>query len=260
MSQETKSIAAARQLLMKKLKWGKDKADEYVRKTIRSYVPILRNTNHGAKFILGVTRMCIFQDIANGETIRQLNTVLKYIASDAHINEYDRNLNGESLQTLVKRFSENVTNDLEKEKEEISQLQLIPNEEYSVIMINGFEEALKYQDFTSWCIVHNEKAFNLYTGRGVCQFYFILRNRFENEPKVKGKNAPLDSYGLSMIAVCVDSEGVLKTCTCRWNHDNDGNDSILKAKQISELIGENFYKVFKPNNNWKNALEKAINS
>ena len=258
MSQETKSIAAARQLIMKKVKWSKAKADEYVRKTIRSYFPILRNTNHGAKFILGVTRMFIYQDIANGETIRQLNSILKYIASDAHINEYDRNLNGESLQTLVKRFSENVTNELERDKEEISRLKLIPNEEYSVTMINSFEDALKYQDFTSWCIVHNEKAFNSYTGCGVYQFYFILRNGFENEPKVTGENTPLDNYGLSMIAVCVDENGGLKTCTCRWNHDNNGNDIILNTKQTSELIGRRFYEVFKPNNNWENALERAI--
>lgn len=72
-----------------------------------------------------------------------------------------------------------------------------------------------------------------------------------------GENAPLDEYGLSMVAVCVDKDGDLRTCTCRWNHSNGGNDNIMDTKQISQLVGRNFYDVFKPNNKWANALAET---
>ena len=258
MSQETKSITAAKNLLINSLHWSKSYADNFIRINLRGDIPILRDTNHGAKFILGATRMYVNGELNNGESISQLNTVLKYIASDAHINEYDRNLNGESLQTLVDRFSQNVTDDLEKDKEEVSRLKLTPNESYTVVRIDSFEDAKKYKDYTSWCITHDKSMLDSYTNNGMAQFYFCFRNGFENERVVKEPNYPLDSYGLSLVVVCVDENGGLKTCTCRWNHDNGGNDSILNTKQISELIGRNFYEVFKPNNKWKDALEIAM--
>ena len=89
-------------------------------------------------------------------------------------------------------------------------------------------------------------------------FIFCLRNGFENEEAVKGENCPLDNYGLSMIAVSVDENGRLNTCTCRWNHDNGGNDSIMDPKQISEVIGMNFYQTFKPNNKWKELVDNCM--
>lgn len=61
-----------------------------------------------------------------------------------------------------------------------------------------------------------------------------------------------------MIAVSVDENGRLNTCTCRWNHDNGGNDSIMDPKQISEVIGMNFYQTFKPNNKWKELLDNYM--
>lgn len=72
-----------------------------------------------------------------------------------------------------------------------------------------------------------------------------------------------------MIAISVNEDGSLNTCTCRWNHANNGNDNILNTKQISQLIGVNFYDTFKPYSNdyiiikkqerlqfFENALEK----
>ena len=61
-----------------------------------------------------------------------------------------------------------------------------------------------------------------------------------------------------MIAVSVDENGRLNTCTCRWNHDNGGNDSIMDPKQISEVIGMNFYQTFKPNNKWKKLVDDCM--
>ena len=36
------------------------------------------------------------------------------------------------------------------------------------------------------------------------------------------------------------------TITCRWNHENGGNDHIMTPKQLSQVVGRNFYETFKP--------------
>lgn len=60
-SQESKSISAAKRLLMQQLGYNDDQADKTVRIDIRKKIETLREPA-GAKFILGVTRM-----FANGE-------------------------------------------------------------------------------------------------------------------------------------------------------------------------------------------------
>ena len=256
-SQESKSIDAAKKLYMQRTKCSREEADEFVRITLRNDLPILRKPN-AAKFILGVTRMFLDRQIRDARTISQLNTTLEYVSSDAHINEYDRNLNGMSAQDLIQRFAKAVSDDFEKNKSEIDAMNFEGKSQYNIVRIDSFEQAQQYGQYTSWCVTHYENMFNSYTNNGIGQFYFCLRNGFENEEAVKGENCPLDNYGLSMIAVSVDENGRLNTCTCRWNHDNGGNDSIMDPKQISEVIGMNFYQTFKPNNKWKDLLDNCM--
>ena len=49
-----------------------------------------------------------------------------------------------------------------------------------------------------------------------------------------------------MIAVSITMEGEVKTITCRWNHDMNGNDNIMTIEQLEDLLGRNFYQTFKP--------------
>ena len=256
-SQESKSIDAAKKLYMQRTGCSREEADEFVRITLRNDLPILRNPN-AAKFILGVTRMFLDRQITDQRTISQLNTTLEYVSSDAHINEYDRNLNGMSAQDLIQRFAKAVSDDFEKNKTEIDAMNFEGKSQYNIVRIDSFEQAQQYGQYTSWCVTHDGNMFDSYTNDGIGQFYFCLRNGFENEKAVKGENCPLDNYGLSMIAVSVDGNGRLNTCTCRWNHDNGGNDSIMDPKQISEVIGMNFYQTFKPNNKWKDSLDNCM--
>ena len=256
-SQESKSIDAAKKLYMERTKCSREEADEFVRIKLRNDLPILRKPN-AAKFILGVTRMFLDRQITDQRTISQLNTTLEYVSSDAHINEYDRNLNGMSVQDLIQRFAKAVSDDFEKNKTEIDAMNFEGKSQYNIVRIDSFEQAQQYGKYTSWCVTHSENMFNSYTNDGIGQFYFCLRNGFENEEAVKGENCPLDNYGLSMIAVSVDENGRLNTCTCRWNHGNGGNDSIMDPKQISEVIGMNFYQTFKPNNKWKDLLDNCM--
>ena len=256
-SQESKSIDAAKKLYMQRTGCSREEADEFVRITLRNDLPILRNPN-AAKFILGVTRMFLDRQITDQMTISQLNTTLEYVSSDAHINEYDRNLNGMSAQDLIQRFAKAVSDDFEKNKSDINSMNFEGKSQYNIVRIDSFEQAQQYGQYTSWCVTHYRNMFDSYTNDGLGQFYFCLRNGFENEKAVKGENCPLDNYGLSMIAVSVDGNGRLNTCTCRWNHDNGGNDSIMDPKQISEVIGMNFYQTFKPNNKWKDLLDNCM--
>ena len=256
-SQESKSISAAKKLVMQRLGYDEQQADKFVRMDLRQDLPTLR-TPQGGKFILGVTRMFCDGELSDASTIGNLNTTLKYVASDAHINEYDRNLNGMSAQDLISRFTKNVEMDLENDRNEVGAMQFNGNSDYDIVRIDSFEQASEYGDYTSWCVTHDENMFDSYTNGGINQFYFCLKNGFEQVPQEEGEGCPLDEYGLSMIAVCVNENGGLNTCTCRWNHDNGGNDNIMTTKEISEVIGMRFYDAFKPNTMWKDMVDDAI--
>ena len=253
-SQESKSISQAKRLFMEKTNCDEEKADDFVRNVLRNDLPSLR-TKDGGKFILGATRMYLDGELQDGETILRLNKIIRFISSSDKINEFDRNLNGLTLNKLSSSLNDDMENSINAKKSELDSNTYTRNSNYDIVRINSFEEASEYSKYTSWCITKEYSAFDSYTNDGINQFYFCLEKGFENVPKVPTQDAPLDKYGLSMIAVCVDESGGLQTCTCRWNHDNGGGDDVMDEKEISEVIGMNFYKVFKPNTIFKDELE-----
>lgn len=257
--QESDSIRKAIMLYMDRMGCTKKEAEKFVRIDLRQDLPNLRSKK-GGKFILGVTRMFLERQLINADIIAQLDNTIRYVASDAHYNEYDKNLNGLKANELIERFSNAIMQDAENDKQRLGQNQYHKNNDYQIVAIEDFEMAKTYGKYTSWCVTHYEHMFNSYTNNGTAQFYFCLKNGFENIEAKPGENCPLDEYGLSMIAVCVDSKGMLKTSTCRWNHDNGGNDKILTTEQISEIIGENFYDIFKPNDSWGKFVENIKQS
>ena len=258
-SQESASIKEATRLVMDRLGYSKEQADRFVRIDLRASFPILRS-KEGGKFILGVTRMYLDGQISDASTISSLNQTLKYIVTPAHYNEYDRNLNGFSAQQLIDRFKQARTDDLEKDKAELGKTQYTEHPEYKIVRIDSFEQATQYGGYNDWCLAQSNGKYNYdqYTSDGVNQLYFILRDGFENEPRVKGENAPYDSYGLSMMTVIVDPDGMMTQSTTRWNHENKSSDSAFTPKEISEIIGRNFYEAFKPNTKFKDAIANAL--
>ena len=259
MSQETASIKEAAQLVIDRVGYSKEQADRFIRIDIRASFPVLRS-KQGGKFILGVTRMFLDDQFYDTSTISSLNQTLKYIATPAHYNEYDRDLNGLSAQQLIDRFKQARTDDLEKDKAELGTTQYTENPEYKIVRIDSVEQAKQYGRYNDWCLAqaYGEDNYDQYTSDGLNQMYFILRDGFENEPRIKGENAPYDSYGLSMMTVIVDPEGMMTQSTTRWNHENNSSDSAFSPKQISDIIGRNFYEVFKPNTKFKDALADAL--
>ena len=212
--------------------------------SIRTDIPNSRLQQ--CKFLLGVTRLYMEGQLNNAQNIAAINKTLKYIASDAHVNEYDFNLNGENLDTLVQRFKGVAKDDLQASMNASNARQLTVNNNYTVVPINDFEQSSEYGKYTSWCVTHDKNMYDSYTNNGSGRFYFCLHKGFENEPMVEGDGCPLDNYGLSMIAVSVTMEGEVNTITCRWNHDNGGNDSIMTIEQLEDTLGRNFYQTFKP--------------
>lgn len=239
-NKESKNLSKARHYLESN-GYTQEKANQLIN-AIRSDIPASRMFE--CKFMLGICRMYI-----NGEidqiNIQEANKTIKLLGN-GHIDEYDNNLNGEHLETLINRFKGVAALELEQSKQESNNKVFTKNENYTIVRIPDFKTASKYQNYTSWCITHEEKMYNSYTANGSGLFYFCLINGFENIEQKKGNNCPLDEYGLSMLAISVDVQGDLNTCTCRWNHDNGGNDGILNKNQIESLLGVNFYQTFKP--------------
>ena len=101
-SQESKSQSEAIKYLMQNMNWDKEKANNFVRNDLRQDITALRDKNI-AKFTLGVTRMFCDRQLSNARIISNLNATLKLLS--AHLNEYDRNLNGISAQELINKFN-----------------------------------------------------------------------------------------------------------------------------------------------------------
>ena len=257
-SQESKSISEAVKLFMERTGRSHEEADEFVRMTLRGDIPILRSKQAG-KFILGVTRMFLDGELGDANTIARINSTLKYVADSTHINQYDRNLNGMSAQDLIGRFASVRQQDMERDKQELSRNQYMEKSDYRIIRIDSFEQIQPYGKYNDWCLAQDdgEGMYNQYTSDGINQLYLILRDGFEDEPRQTGPDTPFDSYGLSMMTVIVDPDGQMTQSTTRWNHANGSSDSALSTKQISDIIGRNFYETFKPNTKLKDAVADA---
>ena len=254
-SQESESQKSAIKLVMDKFGWDKDRVNKFIRVDLRNDIPSLRDKKIG-KFTLGVTRMYVDGELKDASIISDINATLKLLT--AHLNEYDRNLNGLSAEELISKFKRVRENNVKKEKEEINRIKFGVSD-YEIVKIDSFNDAKKYYKYTNpdsrWCLTYMENMYNSYTCDGINQIYFCLKHGYENIEPYVGENAPLDEYGLSMLSIIVNEEGELSYCTTRWNHDNKGNDSAMNAVEISEVVNVNFYEVFKPNTKWKDMID-----
>ena len=216
-----------------------------------SRLPKTENGKDSCKFLLGVTRLYFGfakdsrQDEIQGK-ISQLEKIMK-ILTTSHASEYDNDLNGLSYGDLDNKFKGTIQKNLDNEIASLKDQQFTRDESYKFIPIPDFETAKRFGKWTSWCVTHQESMYDSYTKNGLGLFYFCIKDGFETVKKVEGEGCPLDEYGKSMIAISVNDDGSLNTATCRWNHDNGGNDKIFKdAAEVSRFFGVNFFETFKP--------------
>ena len=199
-----------------------------------------------SKFLLAALRLYFEGELNSEENIRSLDNVLKYINKGNHTSEYDFNLNGLSLNELSDKYKENIRQDSENDRKRSELIQRGNNGGYNIIQINSFKEAKEYSKYTTWCVTQDENAFDNYT-KGGNRFYFCLKQGFENIQQ-DDNGAPLNEYGLSMIAVNIDANGDLTRITTRYNHDFNGenNNGLCTVEQLEDVLDVNFYQVFKP--------------
>lgn len=214
---------------------------------IKHDIPNIRLDNN--KFLLGCIRMYINGDLRDEQSIRYVDNALKYIHIGNHIDEYSEDLNGLSPNELHETFREVVRDFSNNDRERSSNKEFNGGSEYNIIPINSFEEASKYGRYTSWCVTQDESAFKSYTQCGE-RFYFCLKKGFENIIRDDYK-APINEWGLSMIAVNVDTDGNLTRVTTRYNHKYNGenNPQLETTEQLENVLNVPFYQTFKPYTN-----------
>ena len=251
------NMKLARRYLEEKLGWNNEQIMDFFGK-MKHDIPNVRMSN--CKYFLGVTRMFMEKQLTSGESIIKLNDILKYINNDESLNaSFDRNLNGLTFEKLLEQTSEGMEQAYKLDRERLGSTDFGErNTSYNIVKINTFKEASEYGKYTPWCVTHSNEAFDNYTSNGICVFYFCLKDGFESIPEKIGENCPLDEYGLSMLAVCVDENGECNSITCRWNDNNGGNGNIMSTEELSRLLGVNFYEVFKPSTLFKDRLDKAL--
>lgn len=212
--------------------------------SLKHDVPNLRLDN--GKFVTAGLRFYLDNELRDSNSIRVFELVLNYIHKGNHASEYDFNLNGLSFEELSNKYKEDIKQDNEQDRQRSASVQRGGGNGYTIIPINSYEEASKYSEYTSWCVTHGENAFEDYTQYGN-RFYFCLKNGFEQVQK-NDEGAPLNEYGLSMIAVNIDMEGNLTRITTRYNHDYNGenNEGLCTVEQLEDVLDVNFYKTFLP--------------
>lgn len=185
----------------------------------------------------------------DANTILELNKYVGVIAPKAKELGLDQNANGMTLQDFFNQFKGNVSQSETDDREASAQYGENNdgnNNGYKIVPIPTYDDANEYSRYTDWCVTQGEEYFLKYTNNGSGIFYFLLKEGFENVPREQGPNCPLDEYGLSMIAVSFRDDGSINTVTCRWNHDNGGNDFVMTPEQLSKLIGADIYSIFNP--------------
>ncbi len=208
---------------------------------IRELIPFSRI--YDSKYLEGVIRL-VYQEELEFPQMEQINAILEVLSQKTELAErYDSNFNGIYYDDLRMEFFDEIRELIENEKTSLNDITYSDNG-YTIIPIKTFEEAQKYSHLTEWCITKNKFDFETYTN-GNQSFYFCLKNGYEKLTTPTNSKSYLDEYGLSMIAVSVYSNGRIASSTTRWNEGSTGNKS-LSPRQISEIIGKNFFDVFVP--------------
>ena len=226
---------------------GYDNPSEIINAVKHDFSELEHSKRPAYKFLYGICRMYADKEFQNVNDISTMNGMLKTISEEPHLSEYDENLNGLSKDEIFQRFRPIQKKEAEDEINFVKRMKFTGDSDYEIVKIDSYQDASKYKSYTSWCVTQNSSHFESYSSDGMNQFYFCLKKGFENIEK-DNKDAPLNEYGLSMISVCVDYNGMPLYITTRYNHEFDGenNKDLCSPRQVSEVINMNFFEVFKP--------------
>ena len=226
---------------------GYNNPSEIIKAVKHDFSELEHSERPAYKFLYGVCRMYVDRELQNANDISTMNSMLKIISVEPHLSEYDHNLNGLSKDEIFQRFLPIQKKETEDEINFVKRMKFTGESDYEIVKIDSYQDASRYKKYTSWCVTQNNSHFESYSCDGINQFYFCLKKGFENVKK-DNKDAPLNEYGLSMISVCVDYNGMPLYVTTRYNHEFEGenNENLCSPRQVSEVINMNFFEVFKP--------------
>ena len=103
--------------------------------------------------------------------------------------------------------------------------------DYQIIRLDDFAQARQYMNYMDACCLEDEKMFYRYIDNG--NLYICLRDGFEQEERIPSKEAPFDSYGLSMLLVFIQDNGYF-LASSRWSD----NSAPLSKSEVSQIIGQ----------------------
>ena len=226
---------------------GYDNPSEIIKVVKHDFSELEHSERPAYKFLYAICRMYVDRELQNANDISTMNSMLKIISVEPHLSEYDHNLNGLSKDEIFQRFLPIQKKESENEINFVKRMKFTGESDYEIVKIDSYRDASRYKKYTSWCVTQNNSHFESYSCDGINQFYFCLKKGFENVRK-DNKDAPLNEYGLSMISVCVDYNGMPLYVTTRYNHEFNGenNENLCSPIQVSEVINMNFFEVFKP--------------
>src|SRR5574344_1412485 len=244
--QEGDSQKRSRQLLERK-GYDPEKQKEIIN-SVRDSIPALKNRTRGGKFTLACVRMFVDGEIRNEDTINKLNQIIRKIG-ETEYEKYDKDLNGFHAEELINKYMPEIEKEKDDQMVRLSSVRFSGNSEYEAVLIPDFNASSEYHRYNEWCLTYKPEMFDTYTQSGVNSLYFLLKKGFESVPREQGEGHPFDEYGVSMIAVTIEPEGYLHTCTVRWNHDIPSGfdaDHIMDAEKLSGIVGFNVFDKCKP--------------
>ena len=232
------------------------------------------------------------EDFYDGEMLNRLKDIVDYLYNNRKNIDLSKIVDENSLYTwtfedLENVFGKMIDENADTESQEINNTEYTPND-YEIIGPLTYEQAHEIGNLScpnsKLCYTRGKETWDSYTNNGINTAYVALRKGGDDEtlfPAVHDQNfvspydetqtptdnSPYDTYGLSMIFVFVSPRKILTTCNTRWNHQGDyegeaSTDHALNRKQISEIIGMNFFQAFKPvaydiNDMFNDALENG---
>ena len=230
--------------------------------------------NGPEKYMPGIARIALrdlnyycFGYELNGGGIAKLSRLMRLIDRKPELMldgiDLNSDLNGLDYNGLMRLFKDK----LDKYSEEQRSLKTEPSSRHytiyplnDTISQNGMavpdnqtrELLSKLHRYVDWCICdpyNGAMEYAQYVSAGG-KFYVCLEDGFENIPRVQSENCPLDTYGLSMIAVLVGPDGMPDNVTTRWNHEFGGENhsDMWEVSHVSKVLGVNFFNTFKPRN------------
>jgi hypothetical protein len=223
------------------------KMKDYVRLRVMREFNINRG-NGPIKYIRGIIRICF--DESNGidfmsslvdvNRLKKFKQLVGYIYSNGL--DFDEDLNGMDFVQLNRAVGSRMRIEAYRKWLDNGKNEYGENGnrfgDYTVVKIDSHNDAAKYSEYTSWCVTQRQSWYDDYAGDG-SQFYFCLKDGFENVKKTEGEGCPLDEYGLSMVSVCIRPNGEKKVITTRWNHSNKGEDNpkLNTLEQVESVLG-----------------------